>query len=140
MVGKVKIAPAKSKVLAEVAALTEERNRLIADLEAAQQEAACWRHVVDVERDGIKDKIALAALTGILSHGTHHTPDKVMVMVYEFAEAGMVARGNNPERERCAGIVEDLVNMLVTVIDPHPSAQRSARYASDALERIRSGK
>lgn len=138
MVGKVKIAPAKSKVLAEVAALTEERNRLIADLEAAQQEAACWRQAVDVERAGIKDKIALAALTGMLSHGTHHTPDKVMVMVYEFAEAGMNARVNNPERERCAGIVEMLVNTIAT--DPHPTAECSTRYVSDALERIRSGR
>lgn len=43
------------------------------------------------------------------------------------------------ERERCAKIAEGLVDLMGVSIDPHTSAACAARFASDAVIRIRSG-
>ncbi len=89
---------------------------LVAERDAVAQER-------DALRETLLDKLAMAALTGMLSCGTHHKPEQVMRLVYEFAEAGMSARqcleksgilpcqmpnghSNEEERERCAQEVE----------------------------------
>lgn len=98
------VSPGKSKVtsgpLSEAMesfiadAVTAELNRREKDETERINKIRMPLMVMPPQKD-LRDDLAMAALTGMLSHGTHHTPDKVMVMVYEFAEAGMVARARN---------------------------------------------
>ncbi len=91
MVGKVKII--KPGAAERERALLKD---IVAERDAALSNAQFYREALERMRCDLKDRLAMAALTGMLSHGTHHTPEKVMVMVYEFAEAGMKVRGNMP--------------------------------------------
>lgn len=155
MAGKGYIKP----MLEEVAALKMERDTLGQELTATRNNANFYREALELMRCNLRDKIAMAALTGMLSHGTHHTPEKVMVMVYEFAEAGMKVRspserermeragilpcqmpnghGSDEERERCADIA------LAERVSGETGTAEDAAYnraCEDVAAAIRSGK
>jgi len=59
-------------------------------------EMTAMREAYDAEiealRSDLRDRLAMAALTGILTHGTHYTHDKVMADAYRYADEGMKVR------------------------------------------------
>lgn len=58
----------------------------------AQKDIEFWRSAENIARETLRDHLAMHALTGILTHGTHHTHEKVMEDAYKHADAGMVVR------------------------------------------------
>lgn len=93
----------------------------------------------------LRDQFAIAAMTGMYVSG--NTPDCTVSEVahdaYRMADAMMAARGEDmvaAERERCAMVAESLMELLSVSIDPYTSAACAARFASDAVIKIRSGK
>ncbi len=83
-------------LLQDYANLELKNNRLVMELQAEREQGVALREALQRAQDSRRDRLAAAALTGLLSAGVHHTDDLVCRKAYGWADGMIMASGTSP--------------------------------------------